>query len=188
MSTGLVFSAYPSLVSSWPRKLALALLGTMIIALSAKMQIPFWPVPMTMQTFAILCIAMAFGPVLGTGTVLLYLAEGALGLPVFAGTPERGIGLAYMAGPTGGYLVGYAAAAALVGYLAYRNWDRRFVTTFAAMALGTAIIFASGYVWLAYLIGPEKAWTAGVQPFLLGAFLKVSLAALLLPKLWRISK
>ncbi|MCB1835617.1 MAG: biotin transporter BioY, partial [Geminicoccaceae bacterium] len=124
------------------RPVALAVLGSLALWVSAKVQIPFYPVPMTMQTFAVLVIGMAFGWRLGAATVLLYLAEGALGLPVFAGTPERGIGLAYMAGPTGGFLAGFVVAAALVGMLAHRGWDRRLSTTLVAMVLGTAVIFA----------------------------------------------
>ncbi len=170
----------------WIRNIVLAIAGSMVLTLSAKMQIPFWPVPMTMQTYAVLVIAMAFGPRLGTATILLYLAEGAMGLPVFAGTPEKGIGLAYMAGPTGGYLAGFVAAGALVGFLTTRGWDRSILTTFLAMTLGTATIFLLGYGWLATLIGAEKAWLFGVQPFLLAAALKIALAAVTLPVLWRL--
>jgi biotin transport system substrate-specific component len=175
----------PDREKQWLRNIILAITGSIVLTLSAKFQIPFWPVPMTMQTFAVLVIAMAFGPRLGTATVLLYLAEGALGLPVFAGTPEKGLGLAYMAGPTGGYLAGFVAASALVGYLNTRGWDRSFLTTLLAMTLGTATIFILGYAWLATLIGAEKAWLFGVQPFLLAAVLKIALAALSLPVLWK---
>ncbi len=173
---------------SWPRSIILAIAGSLILTLSAKIQIPFWPVPMTMQTFAVLVIAMVYGPRLGVATVLLYLAEGAVGLPVFAGTPDKGIGLAYMTGPTGGYLVGFVAASAFLGYLNTRGWDRSFFATIVAMTMGTAIIFLLGYTWLATLIGAEKAWIFGVQPFLLGAVLKIGLAAAVLPTLWRALK
>ena len=105
----------------------LALAGSLLLTLSAKVQVPFYPVPITMQSLVVLCLGATLGARLGAATVVLYLLEGALGLPVFAGTPERGIGLAYMAGPTGGYLIGFVAAAYLVGLLAERGWDRSHV-------------------------------------------------------------
>src|SRR5262249_11270176 len=131
----------PTLAAAlWPqadrpllRNCVLALIGTLLLTASAKIQVPFWPVPMTMQTFVVLCLGAVLGPRLGATTVLLYLAEGAVGLPVFAGTPEKGLGLAYMAGPTGGYLVGFVAGAAVTGWLAERGWDRSIVRLFAAM-------------------------------------------------------
>ncbi len=168
------------------RYAVLAIAGTIILTLSAKVQVPFWPVPMTMQPFAVLVIAMAYGSRLGAATVLLYLAEGAAGLPVFAGTPEKGIGLAYMVGPTGGYLLGFAAAAALVGALAERGWDRRVATTALAMAAGIAVIYLFGVAWLTTLIGFEAAVANGLVPFLLGDALKIALAAGLMPTLWSV--
>ena len=168
------------------RYVVLALDGTALLTLSAKIQVPFWPVPMTMQTFAVLVIGMAFGPRLGAATVALYLAEGALGLPVFAGTPAKGIGLAYMMGPTGGYLFGFLVSAYVVGLLAHRGWDRSLATGLAAMCIGTALIFGFGYAWLSILIGYEAAFTAGVLPFLPGATLKIALAAALLTASWRL--
>ena len=122
--------------------------GTLALALSAKIQIPFWPVPLTMQTLVVLLIGMAYGWRLGGATLLLYLAEGAVGLPVFAGTPEKGIGLAYMLGTTGGYLLGFALAAAACGALAERGWDRSFARVVAAMLIGNAIIYSTGVLWL----------------------------------------
>ena len=164
----------------------LAIVGSLLLTLSAKIQVPFWPVPMTMQTFAVLVIGMAFGPRLGMATVGLYLLEGAFGLPVFAGTPTKGIGLAYMMGPTGGYLAGFLVAAGLVGYLSWRGWDRSVLMTLAAMVLGTAVIFLFGVPWLAYLIGFEKAIQFGLTPFLPAAALKIGLAAALLPTCWKL--
>jgi hypothetical protein len=105
------------------RALVLAVAGTLLLTLSAKMKVPFYPVPMTMQTLVVLVIGAVYGWRLGVATILLYLAEGASGLPVFADTPERGIGLAYMMGPTGGYLLGFVVGAAIVGWLAERGWD-----------------------------------------------------------------
>ena len=110
---------------SWPRQALLVLAGSVLLWISAKVQVPFWPVPMTLQTLAVLGLAAALGRRLGVAAVVLYLMEGALGLPVFAGTPEKGIGLAYMAGPTGGYLAGFVLAAFIVGTLAERGLTKR---------------------------------------------------------------
>ncbi len=181
----LLAAAWPEATSSALRMTLLALVGTAILTLSAKIQVPFYPVPMTMQTFAVTVIGMAFGWRLGAATVVLYLIEGAAGLPVFAGTPEKGIGLAYMMGPTGGYLVGFVAAAGLVGWLAQRGWDRNVLTTLAAMAVGTLVIFVLGYIWLAALIGLEKAWVFGVAPFLFGSVFKIALGAAVMPLAWK---
>lgn len=168
------------------RGAVLAVFGTLILWASAKVNVPMWPVPMSMQTFAVCVLAMAYGFRLGTATVLLYLLEGALGLPVFANTPERGIGLLYMAGPTGGYLAGFAVCAAIVGWLADRGWDRNLGLALIAYTLGTAAIFVLGAAWLSYLIGFEKALAAGVVPFLPGAVLKIALAAGLMSAIWRL--
>ena len=159
----------------------------MALWISAKIQVPFYPVPITMQTFVVLMAGMAFGWRLGAATILLYLAEGALGLPVFAGTPEKGIGLAYMAGPTGGYLLGFVLAAALVGWLAERGFDRNVMLTAIAMLLGNAIIYIPGLLWLGAVVGWDKPvleW--GLLPFLFGDTAKLILAALLMPALWKL--
>ncbi len=186
----------PTLAAAlWPSRLGgrtlrfvvLALLGTLLLTVSAKVQVPFRPVPMTMQTLVVLALGMAYGWRLGAATLLLYLAEGAVGLPVFAGTPERGIGLAYMAGPTGGYLVGFVAAAVTVGYLAERGWDRRPLSTAAAMVAGNVVIYVLGVAWLSIMIGFAKAIEFGVTPFLLGDALKVALGVALLPLSWRLA-
>jgi len=116
--------------------------------------------------------------------VLLYLAEGAVGLPVFASTPERGIGLAYMFGLTGGYLIGFAVAAALIGWLCERGWDRTFAWLLAAMFLGHIIILAYGMTWLASQIGFEKAWAFGIAPFYLATILKTLLGAAFIKGAW----
>lgn len=168
------------------RGAVLAVFGTLILWASAKVNVPMWPVPMSMQTFAVCVLAMAYGFRLGTATVLLYLLEGALGLPVFANTPAHGIGLAYMAGPTGGYLAGFVVCAAIVGWLADRGWDRNLALALIAYTLGTLAIFGLGAAWLSYLIGFEKAMTAGVLPFIPGAVLKIALAAGLMSAVWRI--
>ena len=171
------------------RNVLLAVAGSIALWVSAKIQVPFYPVPMTMQTFMVLVIGMAFGWRLGAATVLLYLAEGAIGLPVFAGTPEKGIGFAYMLGTTGGYLIGFAVAAAVVGWLAQKGWDRNVWMTLAAMVIGTAIIFAFGVSWLGSVIGWDKpVLQYGLTPFLPGAAFKIALAAAVLPLAWKIAK
>lgn len=181
----------PTLINAiWPQETGgmlrlalLAIVGSALMAISAKVQIPMWPVPMTMQTFAVLVIGMAYGARLGGATLVLYLAQGAVGLPVFA----SGAGLAYMAGPTGGYLAGFLVAVIVVGWLAERGWDRNVVLTFLANLAGTAIIFALGVAWLSGLVGGlEKALVAGFQPFIAGAFVKIALAAAVLPLVWKL--
>jgi len=186
----------PTLVGAlWPdsrghlwRQSAIVLLGTLLLTASAKIQVPFWPVPMTMQTFVVLFLGAALGARLGALTVLLYLAEGALGLPVFAGTPEKGLGLAYMAGPTGGYLIGFVASAYAVGWLAERGWDRSVLRLFVAMLLGHVVLLAFGLVWLTQLIGFEKAWMLGIVPFYAATVFKTAFGACLVPALWQLVK
>ena len=170
------------------RNVALAVAGSIALWVSAKVQIPFLPVPMTLQTLVVLIIGMAYGWRLGAATVALYLAQGAVGLPVFAGTPEKGIGLAYMIGPTGGYLVGFLLATMAVGYLAERGWDRNIFTTAGAMLIGNALIYIPGLFWLGSLIGWDKAIQFGIQPFLLADLFKLVLAALFMPMIWNTVK
>lgn len=187
--------ATPTLATTlWPasrlnlfHQAVLAVLGTALLTVSAKVQVPFWPVPMTMQTFVVLVLGMAYGFKLGTATILLYLVEGAAGLPVFAGTPEKGIGLAYMAGPTGGYLVGFVLGAGLCGWLAERGWDRSLWRTAAAMLLGHALIFVPGVAWLAVLMDWTRAVQFGLAPFHAATVLKTALAAAVLPLAWRLT-
>jgi biotin transport system substrate-specific component len=161
-------------------------LGVCLLTLSAKVQVPFWPVPMTMQTLVVLMLGMAYGSRLAAGTVFAYLLAGAAGLPVFAGTPERGIGLAYMMGPTFGFLVGFLIAAWLVGFLAERGWDRSFLKCAAAMVLGHLVITLAGVVWLAVLMGTTKAIEVGFTPFMASSVLKTALGAVAMPMLWRV--
>lgn len=170
----------------WAGRAALAALGVAALWISAKTQIAVVPVPVTMQVFVALSIGAAYGARLGAATVLAYLALGALGEPVFAGTPEKGLGLAYMAGPTGGYLVGFALAAAVVGFFAERGWDRSVTAMFAATGLGLAAIYLPGVLWLSALIGPDKALQFGVHPFIWIDLAKAALAALLFPAIWRL--
>ncbi|MBV1705242.1 MAG: biotin transporter BioY [Hyphomicrobiales bacterium] len=160
-------------VAPWASRAALALAGTAALALSAKVQVPFYPVPMTMQTLVVLAIGATYGLRLATATLALYLAEGFLGLPVFAGAVA---GPAYMVGPTGGYLIGFLAAAAALGFAADRGWLRRAPSSLGWLAGAHALVFAFGFAWLARLIGPQKAWIAGVAPFYAATALKTVLA------------
>ncbi|NNE23595.1 MAG: biotin transporter BioY [Rhizobiales bacterium] len=172
----------------WLRAVVLAVLGTALLWLSAKVKVDIGPVPVTLQTLVILGLGAAYGWRLGAATLMLYLAEGAAGLPVFAGTPEKGIGLAYMAGPTGGYLLGFVLAAAVIGYFAERGFDRNPFKMFAAMLLATAVIYLPGLAWLATLIGGEKAIQFGLMPFIWGDLIKAAMAAAIFPALWQFLK
>jgi biotin transport system substrate-specific component len=167
------------------RDAAIALAATGLLTLSAKVQVPFYPVPMTMQSLVVLVIGAAFGWRLGMATVMLYLLEGLAGLPVFAGTPEKGVGLAYMMGPTGGYLIGFVAAAFVAGFLAERGWTKSVPGALAALAIGHAVIFLFGFAWLAVLMGAGKAYLFGVAPFYAATLFKTLLGAALLPAAWR---
>jgi biotin transport system substrate-specific component len=139
-----------------------------------------------MQTLVVLLIGFAFGPVLAGATVGLYLLQGAFGLPVFQGTPEKGLGLAYMMGPTGGYLAGFFVAAVVCGKLAQKGWDKRFSTMALGMVLGNAIIYAFGLAWLGSLIGWDKpVLQYGMIPFLVGDLIKIAIAVVLVPMIWK---
>jgi biotin transport system substrate-specific component len=163
------------------RDAALVFGGALALAVSAKIQVPFYPVPMTLQTLVVLTLAAAYGVRLGVAAVALYLVEGLFGAPVFAGALA---GPVYMAGPTGGYLVGFLAAAALIGFLAERGWDRTWLRLLAAMTIGHAVIFAFGFAWLAVLIGPAKAFAFGVAPFILATVIKTLLGVALVSAAW----
>ena len=174
---------------SWARHVIFAVVGAALLTLSAKVKIPFYPVPITMQSFVVLALGLTYGSRLGAVTILLYLAAGVLGLPVFAGTPEKGIGLAYMMGPTGGYLLGFVVAAAATGYLAERGWDRKISLTFAAMLIGNIVIYLPGLIWLGNIVGWDKPvlqW--GLTPFLLGDLAKIVLAMIVIPATWKLVK
>lgn len=168
------------------KQVLLVVAGIAALAIAAKIRVPMWPVPVTMTTLAVLTIGAAYGPRLGLTTILGYLAVGALGFNVFAGSNGEAHGLAYMMGGTGGYLVGYALAAAALGVLARRGWDRSLVWMAAALLIGNALIYIPGLLWLGQLYGwdqPILAW--GLWPFLVGDALKLALAALLVPALWK---
>ena len=154
-------------------------LGTVFLTLSAKIQIPFWPVPMTLQTLAVCLLGAGLGSRVAGATVAAYLLEGALGLPVLAGTPERGLGLAYMTGPTGGFLVGFLIAALLVGWLAEQGWTRSWVKAISLMIVGHAVMFLAGILYLAPTFGWQKAIAVGLTPFITATIVKVALGAVL---------
>ncbi|MBM3603434.1 MAG: biotin transporter BioY [Alphaproteobacteria bacterium] len=158
-------------------KIGLVLAAAALITLGAKIQVPFWPVPMTLQTLAVLVIAAGLGPRLGLAAMGAYLAAGLAGLPVFAGSPERGIGLAYLAGPTTGFLIGMALAMVVTGALAQgRGLGMRAL----AMLAGTVAIYGAGLVWLSAFVPSDRLLAVGVAPFLLGDMVKIGLGALLL--------
>ena len=167
------------------KQAAMVVLGIMALAIMAKIKIPMWPVPITMGTFAVLTIGATYGPRLGLTTILGYMIIGALGFDVFAGSSAEAVGITYMMGGTGGYLVGYVLATLALGYAARAGWDRSVVLMALAMLLGNVLIYVPGLAWLAVLYGldqPILAW--GLTPFLLGDALKLGLAALLVPGLW----
>ena len=166
----------------------LAVLGTLLLTLSAKTRVVLGPVDMSLQTLVVLLIGASFGMRLGVATLLLYLAEGAMGFPVFQATPEKGIGIAYMLGSTGGYLAGFVVMAAIAGWAADRGWDRNVLKLLAAMIVAEIVMMAMGWAWLSTLIGADKAWTFGVLPFILPDAVKVALAACLLPAAWSLGR
>jgi biotin transport system substrate-specific component len=163
---------------------ALVVGGTLLLTLSAKTKVVLGPVDLSLQTLAILLIATTFGMRLAVATLALYLFQGAMGFPVFQSTPEKGIGLAYMMGSTGGYLIGFLAMAAIAGWAADRGWDRSAFKLFGAMLVAEAAMMACGFGWLATLIGAEKAWTFGVVPFIVPDLVKVALASAIVPAVW----
>ena len=163
------------------KSLFLAILGTILLAISAKIKIPFWPVPMTMQTFVVLLLGVVYGWKLGLFTVSLYLLEGIAGIPVFAGTPEKGLGLVYFTGPTMGYLIGFLVAVLLTGILAF---DNNFLKNFIKLIFSVSFIYILGLIWLGSLIGWDKPiFKLGAQPFLLAELFKVLLLTILIPKI-----
>lgn len=168
-------------------ELALAFALTLVIAVAAKISVPFYPVPMTMQTAAILGISLFVGMKRAAFVLGLYLFEGALGLPVFAGTPERGIGIAYMAGPTGGYLVGFLMAAIFAGFMADRGWASSVAKSVTVSLMASAIIFIPGLLWLGVLFGwSVSLLETGLYPFVLGGMFKSLLVGLIVGGAWRL--
>jgi biotin transport system substrate-specific component len=161
--------------------LGLVLGGSLVLAVSAKIQVPFWPVPMTLQSLAVLMIGIVYGGRLAAATVLAYLAEGLAGLPVFAGAAA---GPAYFMGPSAGYLLGFLLAAAGIGWLARRGWDRSLLRASAAMALSHVLLFVPGVLWLAALFGWTQAIAMGVTPFVAATLVKTGLGVALVAAFW----
>jgi biotin transport system substrate-specific component len=163
-----------------------AIIGTALITISAKIKIPFYPVPMTMQTFVILLIGVTLGYKMGLATVGLYLFEGIIGLPVFASSPEKGIGIVYFIGPTMGYLVGFLVAVYFAGLFKY---DKGIINTFLKLIFSVSFVYILGLVWLGVLIGWDKPiFKLGAQPFLLAELLKILLLLFLTPILLKVKK
>jgi biotin transport system substrate-specific component len=173
--------------------LATVVLGTLLITICAKINVPVWPVPVTLQSFAIAALAAAFGLRIGVATVALYLVEGAFGLPVFAGASA---GLPYLMGPTGGFLIGFLLLAAIIGYAADRGASGKPLTLFAAMLVGDAVLFVLGFAWLLFMAGQAQwidqanvvasAFAKAVQPFIVWDILKMALAALTVTGAWNV--
>jgi biotin transport system substrate-specific component len=168
------------------KNLFIALIGTILLAVSSKIKIPFYPVPMTMQTLVVLIIGIGFGWKLGVLTITLYLFEGMVGLPVFSGTPEKGLGIVYFTGPTMGYLIGFVVATFLSGKF---NFDNNVIKNFIKLSFAVSFIYILGIIWLGQLIGWDKPiFKLGVQPFLLAELFKILLATLAINQIKKIKK
>ena len=161
------------------KSIALVLFGTLLLATSSKVQVPFWPVPMTMQTFVVFIIGMSYGWKLAFSTLIAYLVEGALGLPVFA----KGGGLLYLMGPTAGYLYGMTIAAGVIGFFAERGYNKSYIKSLISLMIGTIIIFVLGVGYLGSVIGYDKALAGGLYPFIPSEFFKIGLAVILIPSI-----
>jgi len=192
-SPALAVALWPERVNPAIRAVILVLVGTLLLALSAKIKVWQEPVPITLQTFAVMAIAAAYGSRLAVATVVAYLAEGLLGLPVFTNTLPMVAGPAYFLGTTGGFLIGFIPLAWIVGTAADRGWDRSIVKLFAAMVVADIVVFALGFAWLAGFahlasgargLGAATAWSAGLAPFIVPDLLKIALAACLVPASW----
>ena len=157
------------------------LLGTVALTISAKLKIPFYPVPMTMQTFVVLFLGLAFGYKIGLASVGVYLLEGIIGIPVFSNSPEKGVGLIYFTGPTMGYLIGFLSAVFFAGYLNLKN---NFFIIFSKLVFSVSTIYLFGALWLGTLVGWDKPiLELGVTPFLLAELFKICLLTLLTKKI-----
>tara|TARA_B100001109_G_scaffold229570_1_gene205547 strand:+ start:141 stop:719 length:579 start_codon:yes stop_codon:yes gene_type:complete len=181
--------------SQFIKSLIVIFLGSILLAISAKIKIPFYPVPMTMQTFIILFLGISFGYKIGLATVSLYLIEGIVGLPVFSNSPEKGVGLVYFTGPTMGYLIGFLPAVFLAGYLKLDDWMKIerdniifFFTNLFKLLLSVSLIYLFGLMWLSNLIGFEKAFLFGFKPFWIAELFKIMLLAFLTPLILKLRK
>ena len=168
------------------KNLFVILIGSILLAISSKIKIPFYPVPMTMQTLVVLIIGIGFGWKLGIAAIMLYLFEGIIGLPVFSGTPEKGVGLIYFTGPTMGYLIGFLVAVFFAGKF---NYDNNLFKNFLKLTFATSFIYILGMLWLGGLIGWDKPiFKLGAQPFLLAELFKILLATFAINQIKKIKK
>jgi biotin transport system substrate-specific component len=170
------------------KSLLVIFLGSIVLTISAKVKIPFYPVPMTMQTFVVLFLGISFGYKIGLATVSLYLIEGIAGIPVFSNSPEKGVGIVYFTGPTMGYLIGFLLAVFLTGYLRLSDWTKKennniklFFINLFKLTISVSVIYIFGLLWLSSLIGYEKALLFGLKPFWLAELFKILLLTFLLP-------
>ena len=168
------------------KSILIIFLGSIILSISAKVKIPFYPVPMTMQTFVVLLFGISFGYKIALATIILYLFEGIFGLPVFSNSPERGVGLAYFTGPTMGYLLGFLSACFLASFI---KSDDNYLMIFIKLVLSVSTIYILGILWLGTLIGWDKPiFELGVMPFLLAEIFKISILTILAKKLLKFKK
>ena len=164
----------------------LIFLGTMALTVSAKLKIPFYPVPMTMQTFVVLFLGLAFGYKIGLATISVYLLEGIIGIPVFSNSPEKGVGLVYFTGPTMGYLIGFLSAVFFAGYLNLKN---NIFIIFCKLIFSVSTVYLFGVIWLGTLIGWDKPiLKLGVTPFLLAELFQICLLTILAKKISKLRK
>ena len=169
---------------SYLKNILLILFGSFLLAVSAKVQVPFWPVPMTMQTFVVFLIGMSYGWRLSLFTLFAYIVEGALGLPVFA----TGTGLAYLMGPTAGYIYGMLLAAIVIGFLSEKGFSKSYFLSLVSLLIGSIIIFTLGVGYLGSIIGYDKAISMGLLPFIPSELFKIALAVALMPSLSKFIK
>jgi len=167
------------------KKIIIVISATLLLTVSAKIKVPFYPVPMTMQTFVVVLIGITLGWKLGLATIFLYLFEGAIGLPVFAGTPEKGIGIGYMVGPTGGYLLGFVLSVFIAGFV---NLNKNIFIKFTLISFAIFAIYITGVPWLAYLAGWEVAYVWGIKNFILAEIFKIAILAISTEQLLKIRK
>ena len=183
-------------IKDTPTKILISFLFTILIALSSKISVPFYPVPMTMQTFVVLLCGVILGPKFGFITLSLYLFEGAIGLPVFQGTPEKGLGIMYLMGPTGGYLIGFIISAFIAGLLFSKeisfnmkffvkyNKNENFISVFIKLLIALIPVYLFGLIWLGTVLGWDKPiLNFGLYPFMLGEFFKITLLSFIICKL-----
>ena len=183
-------------IKDTPSKILISFLFTILIALSSKISVPFYPVPMTMQTFVVLLCGVILGPRFGFITLSLYLFEGAIGLPVFQGTPEKGLGIMYLTGPTGGYLIGFIISAFIAGLLFSKeisfnmkffvkyNKNENFISVFIKLLIALIPVYLFGLIWLGTVLGWDKPiLNFGLYPFMLGEFFKITLLSFIICKL-----